>query len=88
MELEGPAYTVCAPKAVAAVGRVFRNVDFVGKTKQEVFAILGEPKDDFARDEGAEGAIVYRYDTGGSGMEYKLVFGHGRVHSVYSVSLE
>ncbi|UCE47353.1 MAG: HEAT repeat domain-containing protein [Phycisphaerales bacterium] len=88
MEFDGPAHTFFTPEAVAAAGRIFGNVDFVGKTKREVFAVLGELKEATARDESSEEVLVYRVDTGLGGMEYRLLFKSGRVHSVKTFGLD
>jgi hypothetical protein len=88
IEYEGPEYNHAAPEAIRAGGRLFSNVKFVGKTKQEVFDVLGEGRHATRRDKNAEGALVYRFDTGFGGTEYRLLFKDGRVHSVKVNGLE
>jgi HEAT repeat protein len=86
MDYEGPEYNFSTPEAIAAARRVFSNVEFVGKSEQEVVAILGDPKAlsvyARARYDAPEGKLVYCYATGYGGVEYKLNFRDGRVDSV------
>ena len=91
MDYEGPASNFSAPEAIEAAHRIFANVDFIGKTKQEVLGILGDPKalSAYARGryDAPKAQLVYCYASGLGGWEYKLLFKDGRVESVESDGL-
>ena len=91
MDYEGPGFNFSTPEAIRAGRRVFANVDFKGKTKQEVLAILGDPKTLSAYARGRfkriQGKLVYCFATGIGGWEYTLLFKDGRVVSVNSQGL-
>jgi hypothetical protein len=78
-----------ADTAINAASRVFNTVELVGKTREEVVALLGDPKAsndsvyNFPFWPAPSGSLVYRFDTGAYGWQFNVVFGlRGRVTEV------
>ena len=78
INLEGPDSNFSSGEACQAATRIFANIEFAGKAKKQVMDILGEPKDisvyaGSIADE-SPGILIYRFDTGFGGMEYRMIF--------------
>jgi len=73
-------------EAGQAAQRIFKNIRFVGLTRQQVLGILGDPKtiSDYgiAADGAADSPLTYRFDSGFGGWEYTLRFAKGVVTQV------
>jgi hypothetical protein len=83
------------PRAVAAAKRFFDGHDFVGKTRHEIIAVVGDPKTssnshyNFPFYRVPSGVLTYRFDTGHSGWQFDIVFGpDGRATSVTPRGIE
>ena len=76
-------------EAMAAAQRIFENIDFLGMTKNEVLALLGDPAtiSDYGAPAkpGPNEPLVYRYYGGWDGVIYSINFRSGRVVSVEGV---
>ena len=75
--------------AIHAASRVFNTVELVGKSREDVVALLGDPKTsnesvyNFPFWPPPRGAMVYRFDSGAYGWQFNLVFGaDGQVSKV------
>ena len=75
--------------AINAASRVFNTVKLVGLTREEVIAVLGEPKTsndsqyNFPFFPESEGTMVYRFDSGNYGWQFTLLFdAQGKVEKV------
>ena len=75
--------------AIAAADRVFNTVSLVGKTREEVVALLGDPHTsnnsqyNFPFWPAPKGAMVYRFDCGAYGWQFNILFDrHAKVKSV------
>ena len=70
-------------EASLAARRVFTQIDYVGKSKAEILAILGDPKTvssyGIAAQPGENTPLVYRFDSGYGGWQYTLHFTNGVV---------
>lgn len=69
-------------RAINAASRVFNSVELVGKSKNEVIAILGDPKSssDSTYDfpfypPVSRESLVYRFDSGAYGWQFDVAFG-------------
>jgi hypothetical protein len=76
-------------RAINAASRVFNTVELVGKTREEVVGLLGDPKlssdsiYNFPFWPAAPGSLVYRFDSGAYGWQFNVVFGEdSRVREV------
>jgi len=79
-------------QAIAAAKRVFDRFPGIGMTRSDVLDVLGDPRtiSDYgvaARDE-PDAPLVYKFDTGFSGMQYTIHFAAGRVVRVQAQPLE
>jgi len=65
-------------EAIWAASRVFNTVELVGKTTEEIVALLGDPKRsnnsmyNFPFWPTSRGALVYRFDTGAYGWQFDV----------------
>ena len=77
----GPNPKGSADTAINAASRVFNTVELVGKTREEVVALLGDPKAsndsvyNFPFWPAPSGSLVYRFDTGAYGWQFNVRFG-------------
>ena len=85
----GPNPRASTDRAINAASRVFNTVELVGKTPEEVKAVLGDPRAssdsiyNFPFWPAPRGALVYRFDCGFYGWQFNVVFGlRGRVNDV------
>ena len=73
---------VSSDTAIAAADRVFNTVSLVGKTREEVSALLGDPRHsnnsqyNFPFWPAPKGAMVYRFDCGSYGWQFNILFDH------------
>ena len=79
-------------QASLAARRVFTRIDYIGKPKAEVFAMLGDPKTvssyGIAAQPGENTPLVYRFDSGFGGWQYTLHFTNGVVAKVEEQGLD
>ena len=67
-------------RAINAASRVFNTVELAGKTRDEVVAVLGDPKSsndsiyNFPFWPAPKGSLVYRFDSGAYGWQFNVVF--------------
>ena len=84
--------SVSSGEAERAAMRVFAGIDFVGMSKQEVLAILGDPATISDRGVPAgpdpDGPLTYRFDTGLDGVQFTVVFEDGEVVSIKTLGLD
>lgn len=87
----GPNPRGSTDRAINAASRVFNTVELIGKTPEEVVALLGDPKASsnsiynfpFWPPPPKGRGLVYRFDSGAYGWQFNLVFGNdGRVLEV------
>ena len=75
--------------------RVFAGVDLVGKTREEIYQVVGNPKSsndsiyNFPFYPVQRGVLVYRFDTGSYGWQFNVMFdADGRVKAVEKLGIE
>ena len=85
----GPNPRSSTDRAINAASRVFNTVELAGKTRDEVVALLGDPKSssdsiyNFPFWPAPKGSLVYRFDSGAYGWQFTVVLGgDGRVREV------
>lgn len=85
----GPNPQASTDQAINAASRVFNTVVLVGKTREEVITLLGDPKTlnnsiyNFPFRPASKGALVFRFDSGSYGWQFNVVFGEvGKVQLV------
>jgi hypothetical protein len=85
----GPNPRCSTDRAINAASRVFNTVELVGKTREEVVALLGDPKTsndsiyNFPFWPAPKGSLVYRFDSGAYGWQFNVAFGEdGKVREV------
>ena len=85
----GPHPRSSTDQAINAASRVFNTVELVGMTREEVVALLGDPKSssdsiyNFPFWPAPKGSLVYRFDCGAYGWQFNVVQGAGgRVREV------
>jgi len=85
----GPNPHASTDKAIEAASRVFNTVKLVGKSREEVVALLGDPKSsnnsvyNFPFWPIRRGALVYRFDCGSYGWQFNVLFdGSGKAKEV------
>ncbi len=85
----GPNPRASTDRAINAASRVFHTVGLAGKTRGEVVALLGDPKQssdsvyNFPFWPAPPGALVYRFDSGAYGWQFNVLFGaDGRVAGI------
>lgn len=85
----GPNPRSSTDRAINAASRVFNTVELAGKTREEVVALLGDPKTasdsiyNFPFYPAPEKALVYRFDSGAYGWQFNVIFGDdGKVREV------
>jgi len=77
----GPNPRSSTDRAINAASRVFNTVELGGKTRNEVVALLGDPKASsdsiykFPFWPAPNGSLVYRFDSGAYGWQFNVVFG-------------
>jgi hypothetical protein len=78
----GPNPRSSTDRAINAASRVFNTVELVGKTPEEVIALLGDPKTssdsiyNFPFWPPPEGrSLIYRFDSGSYGWQFNVRFG-------------
>ena len=60
--------------------RVFDSVDLIGMTRDQIIALLGDPRTsndsiyNFPFYEAPPGTLVYRFDTGAYGWQFNIHF--------------
>lgn len=86
----GPTPKGSTDSAIHAASRVFNTVELVGNTRDEVIALLGDPKKsndsvyNFPFWPAPRGSLVFRFDTGAYGWQFNVLFGwRGRVIEVH-----
>jgi hypothetical protein len=68
-------------RAINAASRVFNTVKLVGKTCEEVVALLGDPRSssdsiyNFPFWPAPKDSLVYRFDSGAYGWQFNVLFG-------------
>ena len=86
IESQGKTIKASSGKAVGAAHRLFAKASFLSKTRDEVLNLLGDPSSisDYGvkMEKGKDAPIIYRFDTGFGGAEYKLTFRHDKVVGV------
>jgi hypothetical protein len=85
----GPNPRSSTDRAINAASRVFKTVELVGKTRDEVVTLLGGLRSsndsiyNFPFWPAPRGALVYRFDSGAYGWQFNVVLGEdGRVREV------
>ena len=85
----GPNPRASTDRAINAASRVFNSVGLVGKTRDEVVELLGNPKTsndsiyNFPFWPVPQGSLVYRFDCGAYGWQFTVVLsGDERVKEV------
>ena len=85
----GPNPRSSTDRAINAASRVFNTVELVGRTREEVVGLLGDPKSssdsiyNFPFWPAPEGSLVYRFDSGAYGWQFNVVFiDDGKVREV------
>jgi hypothetical protein len=75
--------------AINAASRVFNTVKFIGMTREEVIATIGDPKAsndsiyNFPFFHAPKESLVYRFDSGAYGWQFNLLFdAEGKVNGV------
>lgn len=91
----GPGAYASTDHAIDAAYRVFAATPLVGKTPDEVIALLGDPRTssnsiyNFPFYPPPVGAMVYRFDNGVYGVQFNLLIGDdGRVSEIRSHPIE
>jgi hypothetical protein len=91
----GPNPRCSTDRAINAASRVFNTVKLVGDTRDQVVALLGDPKSssdsiyNFPFHSVAKGTLVYRFDSGAYGWQFNVIFGDdGRVREVRRLGIE
>ena len=89
---EGKNIKASTEKAGNAARRIFSNISFLFKTREEVLKVLGDPStiSDYGIKLSPEidSTIIYRFDTGFGGTEYQINFFHNKVVGVEFRGLE
>jgi hypothetical protein len=85
----GPNPRSSTDGAINAASRVFNTVELTGKTRDDVLALLGDPKSssdsiyNFPFWPAPKGSLVYRFDSGAYGWQFNVVLGDdGRVREI------
>lgn len=85
----GPNPRSSTDRAINAASRVFNTVELVGKTREEVISLLGDPKSssdsiyNFPFWPAPKSALVYRFDSGAYGWQFNVLFDdEGKVREV------
>src|SRR5262249_39348963 len=85
----GPDPHSSTDRAIEAASRVFNTVELVGKTRDEVIALLGHPKSsnnsvyNFPFWPAPKRSMVYRFDCGNHGWQFNVVLDYeGKVKEV------
>jgi hypothetical protein len=73
-------------EACTAAARLFKNVNFIGLSRERVLEMLGDPKtiSDYgiAADAKPDSPLTYRFDSGFGGWQYVIEFRAGVVVSM------
>ncbi|MDI1312703.1 hypothetical protein [Prosthecobacter sp.] len=90
--LSAPVVNASSGEAIQAAHRIFKNIRFVGRSRAQVLAILGDPKTisgyGVAADAAADSPLTYRFDSGFGGWEYVIRFAKGVVTQVDQKGLD
>lgn len=90
--LSAPVVNASSGEAIQAAHRIFKNIRFVGLSRAQVLAILGDPKTissyGVAADAAADSPLTYRFDSGFGGWEYVIRFAKGVVTQVDQKGLD
>ena len=90
--LSAPVGNASSGEAIQAAHRIFKNIRFVGLSRAQVLAILGDPKtiSDYGitADAAADSPLTYRFDSGDGGSEYVIRFAKGVVTQIDQNSLD
>jgi hypothetical protein len=85
----GPNPRSSTDRAINAASRVSNTVQLVGKTREEVVALLGDPRSssdsiyNFPFWPAPKDALVYRFDSGAYGWQFNALFGNdGKVREI------
>ena len=74
----GPNPRSSTARAINAASRVFNTVELLGKTRDQVVTLLGDPKSssdsiyNFPFWPTPKGAMVYRFDSGACGWQFNI----------------
>lgn len=83
---DGKVTRASSDKAIHAAHRLFSNVSFLFRSRDSVLEILGDPQtiSDYGvkQDESNDSTLVYRFDSGFGGNEYRLIFRQNEVVGV------
>ena len=75
---DGKMIKASSGEAVSAARRLFSKVSFLFRSRETVLEILGDPATISAygvkAEEKKDSPLIYRFDTGFGGSEYKLTF--------------
>lgn len=86
-----PPVRASSAEACVAAARIFDRLQFVGMEKETVLWILGDPAtvSDYGIKAGSEidAPLVYRFDGGFGGNDYRLEFNKGRVSEVKRIGV-
>jgi hypothetical protein len=90
-----PRELASTERAVNAADRVFSTVELRGKSREQVIALLGDPKHssrstyNFPFYPAPANALVYRFDTGAGGWQFNVQFDRaGKVWKVDRYGIE
>lgn len=79
---DGSTMLISSDESIAAAGRVFKRVSFIGQPRAKVLELLSDPATISAYGLPARDAddapLVYNFDTGLGGVQYTLTFKAGR----------
>ena len=79
-------------KAAAAAERIFSRISFIGKSKEQVLRLLGDPEtiSDYGikQGQGGDDPLVYRFDSGFGGNQWTILFQNGVVTKVENEGLD
>jgi hypothetical protein len=85
----GPNPRCSTDRAINPASRVFNTVELIGKSRDEIVALLGDPKSssdsmyNFPFWQAPKGSLVYRFDNGACGWQFNVLLGDdGRAREV------
>jgi len=81
-----PPLQASSGDAAGAAARVFALLKLIGMSKEEALSVLGDPAtiSDYGRKAGSEvdAPLIYRFDSGRGGYDYRVEFKNGKVVAV------